>query len=143
MAIWWWEAASRMAGAIACGADFVYVGTRFIPVPESLAHDDYKQMLVDCTVNDLLVSPGVTGTPAGWLPPSLIANGYDPENMTAPLKRQYDSAEPIDAKRWRDVRAAGQGIGAIRAVEPLANVVDRLADEYALARQRFAQRAAS
>lgn len=130
-----------VAGAIACGADFVYMGTRFIPVEESMAQDAYKQMVVDSTVDDLLVSPGVTGTPASWLLPSLIANGYDPENMSAPPKRQYDSSAPIGAKRWQDVWAAGQGVGAVKAVEPLAVVVDRLAEEYAQARQRFMQRA--
>ncbi|GAA0504404.1 nitronate monooxygenase [Pigmentiphaga daeguensis] len=132
-----------VAGAIACGADYVYMGTRFIPVEESMAPPKYKQMVVDATVDDLLVSAGVTGTPASWLKPSLLENGYDPENMSAPPTRRYDSGESLAAKRWKSVWAAGQGVGAIRAVEPLAVVVDRLAEEYRQARERFAAKGPS
>ena len=127
-----------VAGAIACGADLVYMGTRFIPTTESQAAPAYKQMLVDCTADDLLVSAGLTGTPASWLKPSLQANGLDPANMPAAPTRSYDSNQSIATKKWMDVWAAGQGVGAIKAIEPTAKVVDRLADEYAAARARFA-----
>jgi nitronate monooxygenase len=128
-----------VAGAIARGADYVYMGTRFIPTTESMAHDDYKQMVVDCTVDDLIVSAGITGTAASWLKPSLRALGIDPDNMPAAPERQYDSSKPVTARKWMDVWAAGQGLGAIKAIEPLAVVVDRLVDEYAQAMQRMKQ----
>ncbi|MBL8337906.1 MAG: nitronate monooxygenase, partial [Rhodoferax sp.] len=70
-----------IAGALAAGADFVYMGTRFIPTVESMAPEAYKQMVVDSSVDDLIVSSGITGTPASWLKPSLVANGLDPANM--------------------------------------------------------------
>ncbi len=127
-----------VAGAIAAGADLVYMGTRFIPTAESMAPPAYKQMVVDSTVDDLLVSAGVTGTPASWLKPSLRANGLDPENMPDAPGRQYDSNQSFAGKKWLDVWAAGQGVGAARAIEPVARVVDRLADEYAQARRRWA-----
>lgn len=127
-----------VAGAIACGADLVYMGTRFIPTTESMADPTYKQMLVDSTVDDLIVSSGITGTPASWLKPSLQANGLDPANLPAAPPRSYDSNTAIGAKKWRDVWAAGQGVGAVKAVEPVAAVVDRLATEYAAAGRRFA-----
>ena len=127
-----------VAGAIACGADLVYMGTRFIPTTESQAAPAYKQMLVDCTADDLLVSAGLTGTPASWLKPSLRANGLDPEHMPAAPTRSYDSNQPIATKKWMDVWAAGQGVGSIKAVEPTAAVVERLAAEYAAARRRLA-----
>ena len=114
------------------------MGTRFIPVAESLAPDAYKQMLVDSTVDDLVVSAGVTGTPASWLKASLRANGLDPDHMPSAPQRQYDSGQPMAARRWKDVWAAGQGVGAIREVETVAAVVDRLEREYALAGARFA-----
>lgn len=125
-----------VAGAVAAGADAVYMGTRFIPVTESLAQTAYKQMLVDATLDDLLVSAGITGTPASWLKPSLRASGLDPDNMPAAPERRYDSNTSIAAKKWKDVWAAGQGVGAIKGVEPVATVVDRLEAEYrqALAR---------
>lgn len=126
-----------IAGAIACGADYVYMGTRFIPTAESLAAPAYKQMVVDSTVDDLIVSAGITGTAASWLKPSLRALGIDPDNMPAAPERQYDSSKPIAARKWMDVWAAGQGVGAIKAIEPLAVVVDRLVTEYAQATQRL------
>jgi nitronate monooxygenase len=126
-----------VAGAIASGADLVYMGTRFIPVEESMAHGDYKQMVVDATIDDLVVSTGVTGTAASWLKESLRANGLDPDNMPAAPQRNYDSSQSIAAKKWKDVWAAGQGVGAIKTVEPTATVVDRLAREYADAVSRF------
>ncbi|MEO8858990.1 MAG: nitronate monooxygenase [Burkholderiaceae bacterium] len=128
-----------VAGAIASGADFVYMGTRFIPVVESMAQQGYKQMLVDCSVEDLLVSAGITGTPASWLKPSLIANGLDPDNMPAAPSRDYDSNQSIGAKKWKDVWAAGQGVGAVKKVESVADVVDRLEVEYRAACQRMAR----
>jgi len=126
-----------VAGALASGADYVYMGTRFIPVAESLAQAEYKQMVVDSTVDDLVVSAGITGTAASWLKPSLRANGLDPVNMPAAPARNYDSSQSIAARRWKDVWAAGQGVGAIKAVEPVAAVVDRLVQEYAQAARRF------
>jgi nitronate monooxygenase len=121
-----------VAGAIAAGADLVYMGTRFIATHESLATDDYKRMVVDATLDDLLVSASITGTPATWLKPSLRRVGYDPEHMPEKPQRNYDSSQQqqVEAKRWKDVWSAGQGIGAVRAIEPMSAVVDRLASEY-------------
>lgn len=126
-----------VAGAIACGADYVYMGTRFIPVMQSVAAQAFKQMVVDCTVDDLIVSAGITGTPASWLKPSLRALGIDPDNMPAAPERQYDSRKPITARKWVDVWAAGQGLGSIKSIESVATVVDRLAQEYAQAVDRM------
>lgn len=126
-----------VAGAVAAGADYVYMGTRFIPTTESLAPAEYKQMIVDGTVDDLVVSAGITGTPASWLKPSLRANGLDPDNMPAAPQRQYDSSQSFAGKKWVDVWAAGQGLGAVRAVEPVGAVVDRLEAEYRQATQRL------
>jgi nitronate monooxygenase len=131
-----------VAGAIASGADLVYMGTRFIPTEESRADAAYKQMLVDCTADDLIVSAGLTGTPASWLKPSLRAQGLDPDNLPAAPPRSYDSNTNLATKRWRDVWAAGQGLAAIKQVEPVSAVVDRLVQEYQSAAGRFAQRAA-
>ena len=126
-----------VAGAIASGADYVYMGTRFIPTVESMAPQAYKQMVVDCSVDDLIVSAGITGTPASWLKPSLLANGLDPANMPNAPGRQYDSNQSFAGKKWLDVWAAGQGLGAVKAIEPVGAVVDRLVDEYAQALRRM------
>ncbi len=126
-----------VAGAVAAGADYVYMGTRFIPTTESLAPDAYKQMVVDSSVDDLVVSAGITGTPASWLKPSLRANGLDPEHMPDAPERRYDSSQSFAGKKWVDVWAAGQGLGVVRAVEPVGTVVDRLETEYRQATQRL------
>ena len=128
-----------VAGAVAAGADFVYMGTRFIPVDESMAPAAYKQMVVDSNVDDLVVSAGITGTAASWLKPSLRENGLDPDNMPSAPPRRYDSSQSIAAKKWMDVWAAGQGLGTIRGVESVATVVDRLGFEYAQAADRFSR----
>ena len=121
-----------VAGAIAAGADLVYMGTRFIATHESLATDEYKRMVVESTLDDLLVSASITGTPATWLKPSLRRVGYDPEHMPEKPQRNYDSSQQqqVEAKRWKDLWSAGQGIGAVRAIEPVSAVVDRLASEF-------------
>ena len=127
-----------VAGAVACGADFVYMGTRFIPTTESMAPAAYKQMVVDGTVDDLVVSAGITGTPASWLKASLRANGLDPDHMPGAPSRQYDSNQSFAGKKWTEVWAAGQGLGSVKSVESVASVVDRLVHEYAQATARFA-----
>ncbi len=126
-----------VAGAIAAGADYVYMGTSFIAASESMAPQGYRDMLAEAQIEDLLVSAGITGTPASWLKPSLRANGYDPEAMPDAPDRAYDSSTSFKGKRWVDVWAAGQGVGAIAGTEPCAAIVDRLAEQYATARNRF------
>lgn len=125
-----------VAGAMAAGADLVYMGTRFLATNESLAPEAYKQMVVDHGPDDLIVTSGITGTDASWLRPSLIANGLDPDNLAAPAARNYDSTEP-PSKQWKDIWAAGQGLQTINAIEPVAQVVDRLEVEYRAAHARF------
>lgn len=123
-----------VAGAVAAGADLVYMGTRFLASTESIAVDGHKQMVVDSGIDDLVVSAAVTGTAASWLKPSLAAVGIDPTD-SASVARDY-SSEASNIRRWKDTWAAGQGLGSIRAVEDTADIVDRLAAEYAAAWDR-------
>jgi nitronate monooxygenase len=123
-----------IAGALAAGADFVYMGTRFLAAQESLAAQAYKQMVVDCGPDDLVVSAAITGTPASWLRPSLEQNGIDP--LAGAPKRSYDASTDV-AKRWRDLWACGQGLQKIHSIEPVAAIVDRLEREYRNAVARF------
>lgn len=128
-----------IAGAVAAGADFVYMGTRFLATQESLAQPEYKQMVVDAGPDDLVVSAAVTGTNASWLKPSLRAAGLDPDDLGGPAVRDYSGGS--SQKRWKDIWAAGQGIEAVRAIEPVADVVAQLEQEYRAALDRFAARA--
>lgn len=123
-----------IAGAVAAGADFVYMGTRFLPTTESRAQEAYKQMIVDSSTDDLVVSAAITGTPASWLKASLAAAGRNPDDLGGPAVRDYSGDS---AKRWRDIWAAGQGVGRTRAIETVAQVVDDLDREYQAAVARF------
>ncbi len=127
-----------VAGAVAAGADLVYMGTRFIATDESMADAAYKQMLVDSTVDDIVVSANLTGAAASWLKPSLLARGIDPDQLTAAPARSYDSNDVGKPNRWRDIWAAGQGVGAIKRVAPVAEVVRQLRAEYHSAGERLA-----
>lgn len=123
-----------VAGAIAAGADCVYMGTRFIPTRESLAEDRYKQMIIDAQADDVVVSAAVTGTAASWLRASLEEAGFDEADLSAEISRDYSNSE---SKRWRDIWAAGQGVGRSQKIETIAGVVDDLEREYEEAVRRF------
>ena len=95
-------------------------------------------MVVDHGMADLVVSDGITGTPASWLRPSLIASGYDPDDLARPAAvRNYD-ANQSPAKRWKDTWAAGQGLQTIREIQPVADIVAELEQQYEAAVDRFA-----
>ncbi len=117
------------------GADFAYLGTRFIASEESMADPAYKQMVVEASGADIVCSDALTGVKANWLRASLEAAGYDPANM--PQAGEIDIIKSSgDAKRWRDVWAAGQGVGAIDEVLSIAAIVDELERTYKAAKER-------
>ena len=111
------------------GADYVYMGTRFIPTQESLAQDEYKEMVVEASGADIVTSDSITGVKANWLKGSLEKVGFDVDNMPPPGEINFLEAAS-DAKRWRDIWAAGQGVGSIDRQQSVAEVVEQLTDEY-------------
>jgi len=119
-----------IAGAVVAGADLVYVGTRFLATTESLAVPEYKQMVVDHGLDDLIVSSAVTGTDASWLKPSLVANGFDLDDLGVSGPRSYNSGNAAGHARWKEIWAAGQGLQTIHSVESAASVIARLETEY-------------
>ncbi|TRW15263.1 nitronate monooxygenase [Glacieibacterium frigidum] len=126
-----------VAGSVAAGADLVYMGTRFLAARESMASDAYKAMVIAAGAEDLVVSPAITGTAASWLKPSLTAAGYDVGNLGAAPPRNY-GGEPT--AKWRDLWAAGQGLHAVTAEEPVAAIVDELERGYDAAFARLSDR---
>lgn len=111
------------------GADLAYLGTRLIACEESLAVPGYKQMLIEARADDIVTSAALTGIPANWLKASLIAAGHDPAGLGAKVEIKLGRPEDA-AQRWRDVWAAGHGVGEVRAIEPLAGIIDALVREY-------------
>lgn len=111
------------------GADLAYLGTSLIAAEESMAVPAYKDMVVAAGAEDIVPSRGITGVTANWLRSSLVAAGYDPARMPEDKKPNFENAQD-DAKAWKNVWSAGQGVGAVRAREPIAAIIARLEQEY-------------
>jgi nitronate monooxygenase len=125
-----------VAGAVAAGADLVYMGTRFIPTDESLAEPAFKTMVAEGGIDDVVVSAEVTGTPASWLKASLRPLGWDPDRLPDDPEKLYDFAGDIP-RRWKEIWSAGQSLVGANSVEPVAAVVDTLEREYRAALRRM------
>lgn len=122
--------------AQAMGADLAYVGSPFIATEEAHAAPDYKRMIVDSGAEDIVYSPLFTGIPGNYLKPSIRAAGMDPDALGDVQAEAMDfSKGSAKAKAWSQIWGSGQGIGAVRDIVPAAALVDRLAREYAQARQ--------
>lgn len=114
------------------GADLCYMGTSFIAAQESIASAEYKAMLVRAEFEDLVLSDQLTGAKAYYLRQSLEKMGYDPDNMAAGTGMDLSNSQD-QIKAWRDIWSAGHGVGSVTAIEPAADIISRLADEYAAA----------
>jgi nitronate monooxygenase len=145
----WFDGPLALSGAIATGgailaaramgADLAYIGSAFIATAEANAADGYKRMIVDCRADDIVYTNLITGVHGNYLKPSLARAGLDPENLpqSDPSKMDFSGGS---SKAWKDIWGSGQGIGAVRAVVPAAELVARLSAEYASARERLAPR---
>ena len=102
------------------------------------ASEAYKQAIVDAQAKDIVYSNYFTGVHGNYLKSSIVASGLDPDKLPEadPSKMDFESASG-GAKAWKDIWGAGQGIGAVKAVEPVAALVDRLVQEYEVARGRI------
>ena len=119
------------------GADFGYLGTAFLAAEENTASPEYRQMCIDCSATDLLVSRAFTGARASMLKPSMVAKGLDPAELEFKVaKLNFTGRKDEAVKPWSGIWGAGQGVGRIERVEPAAVIIDRLAREYDAARAR-------
>ncbi len=143
----WFDGPIALSGSIATGdavlaaqamgADFAYIGSAFIATDEARAADNYKQAVVDASSDDIVYSNLFTGVHGNYLAPSIRNAGLDPDNLpeSDPSKMNFGG----DAKKaWKDIWGCGQGIGAVKAVVPAAELVARLKREYQAAKQRLA-----
>jgi len=141
----WFDGPLALSGAIATGdailaaqamgADLAYIGSAFIATEEARADEAYKRMIVECSSDDIVYSNLFTGVHGNYLKPSIRAAGLDPDALPAsdPNAMNFGSTR----KPWKDIWGCGQGISAVRGVEPVAKRVDALAREYAQARGRL------
>lgn len=128
--------------AQAVGADFAYMGTRFIATREANAPEAYKQMIVDSKAADVIYTPYFTGVHGNYLRPSIAAAGLDPDNLPVADKTKMDFGSSRDKpKAWKQIWGAGQGVGNIQDVLPVRELVERLRREYEAARERLGAQA--
>jgi nitronate monooxygenase len=130
---------ANILGAEAMGADFGYMGSAFIATTEARADERYKQAIVEGQASDIVYSDLFTGVSGNYLRPSIVAAGLDPDNLPKGdySTMNFGSGGNTDAKAWRDIWGSGQGIGAVKAVLPAAELIGRLKREYAAARARL------
>jgi nitronate monooxygenase len=124
------------------GADLAYMGTRLIATQENAASPAYKQMLLDARAADIIHTPAVSGVPASFMRQSLEQAGYDLKQLQNKGEVNYgEKLKPMDeeAKAWKTVWSAGQGVGTIDDLPSVAELVQRLDHEYRAALSRTAQ----
>ncbi|BAI97019.1 2-nitropropane dioxygenase [Sphingobium sp. TA15] len=144
----WFDGPLALSGAIATGrsiaaarmmgADFAYMGSPFIATQEANAEPAYKQMIVDSGAADIVYSDYFTGVLGNYLRPSITAAGLDADNLPKASEMDFSSAAGGAKKAWRDVWGAGQGIGAIRDIQPAGDFIAQLKAEYRAAIAAFA-----
>ena len=144
----WFDGPLALSGAMATGgavlaaqamgADFAYIGSLFIATPEARASDAYKQCIVDANSDDIVYSNLFTGVHGNYLAASIRNAGLDPANLpeSDPSAMNFGGNA---VKAWKDIWGCGQGIGAVKSVQPVAEVVARLRREYQAARERLIQ----
>lgn len=119
----------QIRAAEALGADLVYMGTRFIATLESNAQQEFKQMVIDSDVSDLVYTDRLSGVHANFLKPSLDKWGVDVSKLP-PKTPDMSSLTDTTAKLWKDLWSAGQGVATIHDSPAVATLVSRIADEY-------------
>ena len=149
----WFDGPVALSGSIACGhsvlaaqamgADFAYIGSAWIATKEANAQQGYKDAIVEGKAADIVYSSLFTGVHGNYLRPSIVAAGMDPDNLPEGdvTAMNFGSGGNTEAKAWKDIWGSGQGIGAVTAVESVADRVDRLEAEYNTARAELAAKA--
>lgn len=129
---------ASILSAQALGADFAYIGTRFIASKEANAQPAYKSMLVEHSAKDIVYSSLFTGVNGNYLKPSVINSGLDPDNLDQGDKNnmKFGSEGGSKSKAWKDIWGAGQGLGSIADIPDVLTIVARFKTEYDLALAR-------
>mgnify|MGYP004564955327 CR=1 FL=1 len=142
----WFDGPLALSGSIATGqsilaaqamgADFAYIGSPFIATEEANAVEAYKEMIVTSQADDIVYSNLFTGVHGNYLKPSIENAGLNPNDLAEsdPSKMSFGG----DAKAWKDIWGSGQGIGAIKTVQPVKSYVDQLYKEYITAQEQLA-----
>ena len=122
-----------VASALQMGADFAYMGTRFINTTESQADQAYRDMIIESGTKDIIYTPAISGVNANFMRKSLEANGITEDLWNQSGKINFGSdlnAAEAEAKAWKTVWSAGQGVATIHDVQPVQALVHQLKDEF-------------
>lgn len=142
----WFDGPLALSGSIATGgsvlaaqamgADFAYIGSPFIATEEARAADEYKQMIIDSTSDDIVYTSYFTGVHGNYLKPSIEKAGLDPDNLPErdPSKMDFGDGS---YKVWKDIWGCGQGIGVIKKVQKAKDYIAQLEKEYLEAKERI------
>jgi len=126
--------------AQAMGADFAYIGSRWLATRESNVTDAYRSAIVESTAADVVYTNLFTGVHGNYLKKSIVAAGLDPDNLPVSDKSKMSFGSG-SAKAWRDIWGAGQGVGLMDDVPTVAEMVERLTQQYQAARERLGLKA--
>ncbi|WP_221565854.1 nitronate monooxygenase family protein [Alkalihalobacillus sp. TS-13] len=142
-----WNGITILAGCIssgrdvlasqALGMDMAYMGTRFISAKESFAPAEYKDMLIDSKLDDLIYTDTFTGVKANYLKSSITKAGIDIERLKSKETVDLSSLNQSDSKAWKNIWSAGQGVNQIHHVQSVTEIVDELKEEYEQAQERL------
>lgn len=119
-----------VAAAIVAGADFAYMGTRFLATEEANVDPDHRSMMVEAGASDVTATAAMSGTPASFLNASLRAHGLDPKMLDLRHPKIEAAPDGRPLKVWKEIWSAGQGVAGIDDVLPAADLVERLARDY-------------
>lgn len=124
--------------AQAMGADFAYMGTRFIASKEAHASDAYKQAIMQAHAADIIYTNYFTGINGNYIQESILNAGLDPKNLPNADASKMDFSKAnkpeVGAKAWKDIWGAGQGVGLIDDIPSVEKIVSRLEEEYSQAK---------
>lgn len=150
----WFDGLVALSGSIAhgrsvlaaqaLGADFAYIGSPWIATEEANAVDGYKQGIVEGSADGIVYSNLFTGVHGNYLRSSIENAGLDPDDLPTsdPSKMNFGSGGNTKAKAWKDIWGSGQGIGAVKKIGPVEDLVARLEQEYDEAKSSLGERTA-
>ena len=137
-----WDGITILAGGISTGqdilaakilgADFVYMGTRFLATKESLTNEEYQKILIESTVEDIIYTDAFSGINANYLLPSLKRVGIELDKIQKKESFDWSGKKETGPKPWKDIWSAGHGVGRIKEVQTVAEVISDIKKEYFL-----------
>ena len=130
-----------VAAALQMGADLAYMGTRFIATDESMATPEYREMIVQSKAEEIVYTAAISGVSANFLGRSLRAAGITEEDLRRTTKIDFGKEMDTEAKAWKTIWSAGQGVSTVSETLTVGALVARLREEFGAAVKQQAEAA--